>query len=90
MEQHDLAMLWEFYKDDDEFLQQVHDALLKIVPKVTTTKDENGEVMLHLIDCPHVRSQTKYDAPGEIKVKSCTCILEYQAAKANRRNQQYQ
>lgn len=51
MDQH-LVDFWEANKDDDAFIEELLAALLKRVPKITVTKDKNGDIVSHLINCP--------------------------------------
>ena len=69
-----IVEIWERYRDDDEFLKELYDAVRERLPKITLTKDENGEVIMHLIDCPSARLQTKYDGELGVKVKKCSCM----------------
>jgi hypothetical protein len=63
---------------EDQVLQDLYAELLKKVPKIVLTKDENDDVIVHLIDCPLARAQTPYKSdPAEpVKVKKCSCMPE--------------
>jgi hypothetical protein len=61
---------------EEEILQSIHDELLKRVPKIILTKDENNDVVIHLAECPLASSQTlfNWDKLEPVEVKKCSCI----------------
>jgi hypothetical protein len=71
-----LVDFWEANKDDPEFIEELYAAVLKKVPKITTTRDERNRVMVHLVSCPLAEEQMsfKQDLIQAVDVIKCSCI----------------
>jgi hypothetical protein len=75
MDQH-LIDFWEANKDNDEFIENLYAVLLEKAPKITTTKNEKDEVIVHLVTCPLVDEQVpfKCDPIWSVDVILCNCM----------------